>query len=292
MNEYYAEQTVSFDLNNNHLFGILSVPKKKAKTAVIIVVGGPQYRVGSHRQFALLARSLAEQGILALRFDYTGMGYSQGIAKKFYEIDDDIRAAVDYISDHEFNVSEIYVWGLCDAASAISFTAYTDTRIKGAVLLNPWVRNEASHSKAILNNYYRDRLFSIDVWKQLLLSPRKIFNAIFSIGNIVSKIVKARLSTQKTNHHQEISIADREANIAAAMFKGLSRFDGRICLILSGKDLVADEFNQVLNENDWLNEASNKSKTVIHRVDDADHTFSSNQWRSQVERITLEFVNG
>ncbi|MFK8027436.1 MAG: hydrolase 1, exosortase A system-associated [Gammaproteobacteria bacterium] len=292
MNEHFVEQAVSFDLNNHHLFGMLSVPKKKAKTAVIIVVGGPQYRVGSHRQFALLARYLAEQGILALRFDYTGMGYSQGIAKNFYEVDEDIQAAVDFISGHEFNVTNIYVWGLCDAASAISFTAYTDTRIKGAVLLNPWVRNEASHSKAILNNYYRDRLFSLDVWKQLLLSPRKILNAIFSIGNIVIKIIKARFSAPKTNEYQEISIADREANIAEAMFKGLSRFDGRICLILSGKDLVADEFNQVLNENDWLNQADNKSKTVIHRVDEADHTFSSKQWRSQVERITLDFVNG
>jgi exosortase A-associated hydrolase 1 len=290
VSDYYSEQAVTFDVDGQSLFGILSVPKIKAKAAVIIVVGGPQFRVGSHRQFALLARYLAEQGILALRFDYTGMGYSQGIPKKFYQVDDDIKSAVDFISNHACAVKSIYVWGLCDAASAISFAAYTDDRINGVILLNPWVRNEASHSKAILNNYYRDRLFSAEVWKQLLLSPRKIFNAFFSIGNIVTKILKARAQKPQTTKHQEISVVDREENLAQAMFKGLTHFNGNICLILSGKDLVADEFKQVLDENGWLEVEKNKSKTIVHYVDAADHTFSSRQWRSMVERITADFV--
>lgn len=292
MNEYYSEQAVAFSVHGQSLFGVLSVPKVKPKAAVIIVVGGPQYRVGSHRQFALLARYLAEQGILALRFDYTGMGYSQGITKKFYQVDDDIKAAVDFIANHECAVTNIYVWGLCDAASAIAFTAHTDNRIDGVVLLNPWVRNEASHSKAILNNYYRDRLFSVEVWKQLLLSPRKVINAFLSIGSIVVKILNARSKAPSAEKDQEISIADREENLAAAMFKGLSNFKGNICLILSGKDLVADEFKQVLDENRWLEEEGNNSKTVVHHVDVADHTFSSRQWRSMVERITSDFVSG
>jgi exosortase A-associated hydrolase 1 len=291
VNQYYSEQAVTFTVHGQSLFGILSIPKVKAKAAVIIVVGGPQYRVGSHRQFALLARYLAEQGILALRFDYTGMGYSQGILKKFHEVDDDIKAAVDFISNHESGVSNIFLWGLCDAAAAISFTAYTDNRIQGIILLNPWVRNEASHSKAILNNYYRDRLFSVEVWKQLLLSPRKILNAFFSIGNIVIKIFKARSKASFEEKHEEISVADREDNIALAMFKGMSNFSGNVCLILSGKDLVADEFKQVLDENGWLAEEKNKSKTDVHYLDAADHTFSSRQWRSMVEKITSDFVS-
>lgn len=291
MSQRFTEKPVSFALDGHDLYGILSVPEAEANAAVIIVVGGPQFRVGSHRQFALLARSLAAQGILALRFDYTGMGYSQGIAKQFYEIDDDIKAAVDFISSSECNVDEIYVWGLCDAAAAISFTAHTDDRIKGVVLLNPWVRNEASHSKAILNNYYRERFFSIDVWKQLLMSPSKIFKAIFSLINIVFKVASSRTIKSKVDVHQVIPIADREENIAEAMFKGMSNFNGPICLILSGKDLVADEFKQVLSDNNWLLNEANKSKTIIHHIEDADHTFSSQKFRSQVEKITLGFVN-
>tara|TARA_R110002049_G_scaffold147342_1_gene310156 strand:+ start:125497 stop:126378 length:882 start_codon:yes stop_codon:yes gene_type:complete len=290
MKDTFSEQAVSFTVSGHSLFGILSIPEVKPRAAVVIVVGGPQYRVGSHRQFTLLARHLAKQGILALRFDYTGMGYSQGIAKNFYEVDDDIKAAVDFISSHDCELSEIYVWGLCDAASAIAFTAYTDDRINGVILLNPWVRNEVSHSKAILKNYYRDRLFSVEVWKQLLCSPGKIVNAFISIGNIIIKIIKARTKTPIEDKHQEISLADREENIAEAMFKGLTNFNGNICLILSGKDLVADEFKQVLNENNWLQEEKNMAKTVVHHVEVADHTFSSRQWRAMVEQITSDFV--
>ena len=170
----YQEQLVSFDTQGHALHGVVSMPEKKAKTAVIIVVGGPQYRVGSHRQFVLLARHLAANGILVLRFDYTGMGYSEGIAKKFYEIDADIQSSINFTLQEYNEIENLYLWGLCDAASAISFMAYTDSRIQGVVLLNPWVRSEASYSKAIISSYYKDRLFEIEVWKDLLKSPSKM----------------------------------------------------------------------------------------------------------------------
>ncbi|KAB8057318.1 hydrolase 1, exosortase A system-associated, partial [Janthinobacterium violaceinigrum] len=58
------------------LVGILSLPAAPGPRGVLIVTGGPQYRVGSHRQFVLLARALAAQGVPVLRFDLRGMGDS------------------------------------------------------------------------------------------------------------------------------------------------------------------------------------------------------------------------
>ncbi len=291
MNGKFLEQNIRLEVKGYHLFGILSEPNKKASRAVIIVVGGPQYRVGSHRQFILLARHLARQGVLVLRFDYSGMGYSEGFAKKFYEIDEDLRAAVDFIACENIQIKNICVWGLCDAASAIAFSAHTDDRIKGIVLLNPWIRDEASHSKAILKNYYRDRLFSPDVWKQLLRSPAKIFRAVASIAKITLKVLKSRSSSFAPVQADHISIAEREQNIAAAVLKGMSHFKGQICLILSGKDLVADEFKQLLEDREWLENDENRRKTRVVHVNEADHTFSSKNLRSKVENVTLDFVN-
>ena len=76
------------------LTGILSQPEQASDTTVIVVVGGPQYRVGSHRQFLQLARHLARQGYPVLRFDGRGMGDSSGLLRSFEEIDDDIGAAI------------------------------------------------------------------------------------------------------------------------------------------------------------------------------------------------------
>ena len=39
--------------------GILSLPDAPGPRGVLIVTGGPQYRIGSHRQFVLLARAQA-----------------------------------------------------------------------------------------------------------------------------------------------------------------------------------------------------------------------------------------
>ncbi|NND69017.1 MAG: hydrolase 1, exosortase A system-associated, partial [Halioglobus sp.] len=59
------------------------------------MVGGPQYRVGSHRQFTLLARHLAAQGFTSLRFDYSGMGDSEGVRARFDNVREDVEAALD-----------------------------------------------------------------------------------------------------------------------------------------------------------------------------------------------------
>ena len=70
---------VCIDSGGRLLIGMLHRPESAdARRAVVVLVGGPQYRVGSHRQFVLLARELCRRGIAVLRFDFSGMGDSDG----------------------------------------------------------------------------------------------------------------------------------------------------------------------------------------------------------------------
>ena len=287
----YSEQPTTFSCNGYQLHGIFSMPEKEARTAVVIVVGGPQFRVGSHRQFVLLARFLAARGIMVLRFDYSGMGYSEGPNKDFYEIDDDIAAAIELVYKTNPKIENIFLWGLCDAASALAFFAYRDSRINGLVLLNPWVRSEQSHSKMLLSEYYYRRLTDWAKWKELLVSPKKIFRAVISFASILLKIIKSVFqSKSESKADLELSLEYRKTEIADAMFEGLTHYAGKICVVLSGNDLTAAEFEQVLENSEWLKNKSNQAKTSIHRIEHATHTFSSAKWRAQVEQITLEFV--
>ena len=157
---------MSFQCSGEQLIGILTAPVKPAEYGVVIVVGGPQFRIGSHRQFVLLARSLGEQGITTLRFDYRGMGDSSGELRDFTAIDEDIRAAVDMLQNAHPKLERIILWGLCDAASACLFYAHKDPRIAGLVLANPWVRTDEGEAQAYLNHYYRARFFDMAFWKK------------------------------------------------------------------------------------------------------------------------------
>ena len=91
----WQETPVVFACEGSRLVGIAALPAQPAAIGVLIIVGGPQYRAGSHRHVTLLARHLAGLGIASLRFDYRGMGDSEGEKRSFDQINADIAAALE-----------------------------------------------------------------------------------------------------------------------------------------------------------------------------------------------------
>ncbi len=164
----FDEHALQFSCDDAALIGILSRPRQAATRGVLVVVGGPQYRAGSHRQFTLLARALAAQGIPVLRFDYRGMGDSEGAARDFEAVSADLRAAIDEFFRQVPTLRDVAIWGLCDGASAALFYAAGDPRVAGLALLNPWVRSTASYARTTLRHYYLARLRQGEFWRKLL----------------------------------------------------------------------------------------------------------------------------
>ena len=78
-----SETALVFDCVGETLVGVLTTDSPLAETGVVLVVGGPQYRAGSHRYFVQLARALAGAGFPTLRFDCRGMGDSSGGPQHF-----------------------------------------------------------------------------------------------------------------------------------------------------------------------------------------------------------------
>jgi exosortase A-associated hydrolase 1 len=262
---------------------------------VLLVVGGPQYRVGSHRHFALLANYLAEQGIPVMRFDYRGMGDSSGDSRNFEQVTHDLRAAADAFFGTVKEVHDIVIWGLCDAASAALFYAHTDLRVSGVVLANPWVRTTEGEAKAFLRHYYLQRLVSPALWRKLL---RGEFDVTRSVKSLASNFRAALVAgptaqpattkdgaTNQLAHQRPVTtlLPERMAN-------ALARFNGHVLLILSGNDLTAQEFQDVASASKEWRRLLALPRVTQHVLDGATHAFSRREWRDQVATWTADWV--
>jgi len=256
------------------LVGILSLPERPLARGVLIVTGGPQYRVGSHRQFALLARSLAARGMAVLRFDYRGMGDSCGERRSYEHIDDDLGSAVQLFFDTVPELKEVVLWGLCDGATAAAFYAYQDKRICGLILLNPWVRTEAGFARATLRHYYLSRLIDASFWRQLF---RGSFVSLTALSSLCRLVMTANATDDTTDTPQR-------------MLDGLSRFHGRILIILSGDDLTAQEFSAMQQSSAKWREFSRGPNVWHEKLAHANHTFSSAHWRDQAAHVCLHWL--
>lgn len=284
----YNETAFVFPCHDQLLPAILAAPADAAATGVLLIVGGPQYRVGSHRQFVLLARALATDGVPAMRFDCGGMGDASGPLLNFEQIDANIAAAVDAFFARQPGMKQLVLWGLCDAASASLFYAWRDPRISGLVLLNPWVRTDAGLAQAYVNHYYRQRLLSREFWRKLLLGGVDVRGAL---RGFLEKLRQARQPAATTGAPLA---ADPDAGLPLPqrMLRGLQRFQGRVLLILSGDDLTAAEFrNLVAASPEWQTQLQ-QQRVLLQELPAANHTFSRREWRQKVEQWTSEWIRG
>lgn len=269
-----VERALAFSCGEARLYGVLSLPDGGCSRGVLIVVGGPQYRVGSHRQFTLLARSLAANGIAAMRFDYRGMGDSEGPMRDFETIGNDLRAAVDAFVQAVPDMQEVVLWGLCDGASAAAMYAADDTRVSGLVLLNPWVRTAEGLARTTLKHYYRGRLLEAAFWRKLVRGRFDLVQSLKSMAGLV----------------KDATSAATDAPLHERMHAGLCAFGGPVMIIIGGADLTGREFCDLAASAPAWKRLLDGPHVTWRRLDKADHTFSRRVWRDQVSDWTCEWV--
>ncbi len=248
------------------------------RVGVVIVVGGPQYRVGSHRQFALLARALAAAGTPCLRFDYRGMGDSDGPRVTFEEIASDIRAAIDALLQRQPSVQRVVLWGLCDGASAIAFYAASDPRVAGLALFNPWVRTQQGEARTVLTHYYARRLIDPGFWRKLVAGKVSLRESASSLGESVRRA--AGDAGSRTAAASLAVAAARGRGACGVRGTGAPRAVRQRC---GGGGVQVERGGQGRSR-------SARSRVTRVALDEADHTFSCAAWRDDVAARTVQWL--
>lgn len=281
--ERVQESVLPFESEGRRLWGIVSRPTDvhgPSRAAVLIVTGGPQYRVGSHRMFVLLARRLARAGHPTMRFDYSGMGDSEGELRTFAEAGADLRSALTALSATCPDAPGVVVWGLCDAASAALMFLAREPQVVGMVAANPWARSDATLAAARVKHYYLQRVLQPDFWRKLLAGG---FRWRESIGSFWRDLRGARSTARPETDGRARPFQER-------MAEGLRNLQGPLLLVMSGNDLTAREFETyTAGSSAWRGLLS---ADRVQRVDvvEADHTFSQRRWLLQVEDATLDWL--
>ena len=281
MSSIWSESAVIFPCADGELVAILHKPPVAMRgIGILMVVGGPQYRVGSHRQFVLMARKIAGGGCPVLRFDYRGMGDSSGTPQTFDSVDQDIRAAMNAFLAEIPSLEAVVILALCDGASAALMYCQSDSRLAGLVLINPWVRTEAGQAAAVIRHYYWDRLGQRAFWSKVLsggFKPRAAF------GEFVKNLRRALHPSLWQPHLGQRDFLSRMADGALGFCKP-------VLLVLSGRDLTAREFEDYCGSSPvWTRWLSSRQLTRV-RLEDADHTFSASASLQEASRRILEWL--
>lgn len=288
------EEPVAFECQGSELIGMLHIPPEiRTRGLITVVAGGPQYRGGVGRQQVQLARALAAHGIPILRFDYRGLGDSEGQFRGFQDVEDDLRAAIRCFQQQLPEVKEFVFWGGCDAASAIMINAWKYPEVTGIILGNPWVHDEQTSDAVTVKQHYAKRVFDKDFWLKVIRLQYNPIPALRILGRAAFKFVAAKLSRNMDDKHAMPVDDTLGQPFILRMLSGLSRFRGDALMLMSGKSLFSKEFDElVANETSWQQALNSPRSLTRHEIADADQTFSSSASRHELIEVAVTWLLG
>jgi hypothetical protein len=160
--------------HRRQLTGIITEPSAAhRRVALVLISAGLVPTFGPYRLYTKLARRLAREGFLTMRFDLGGIGDSQQAyanlpLKSRTELE--IRSALDYLTTHH-ELDGIVLGGLCSGAEDAFRYAELDPRVTGVVLIDPFsYRTPGWKWRHLLHRLTRRSLRALGLHKPLASS--------------------------------------------------------------------------------------------------------------------------
>ena len=309
---------VAFENRDGYkLYGILETPDNaKSTTTVLLLSPGIKMRVGPHRLYNKLAKLLVDNGVNVFRFDFFGLGDSEGdidesvLVNVYNSIQDgrfvnDTLDAMDWL-EKEQGHSEFILGGLCGGAITGLLAGCDDNRVTGLLglgLINVFEGGEDNFSKFVtdgqlstLKEGYIKKLSNPDSWKRLLTFKsdyRVIAKILLKPFRKVVKGIKSNINTDDDSEiimPQELQGSNVNPKFAPTFFKML-RNSKRMLLIFSGGDRLLWEFEEKFETIYEKKLKPYKDGYEVITIPEANHILALKEWEEEMHAHVTEWLN-
>ncbi|MFZ6773767.1 alpha/beta fold hydrolase [Undibacterium sp. SXout7W] len=255
--------------------------------AVIMTNIGANHRVGNHRLYVTLARTLAAAGFRVLRYDKSGIGYSQttpaGLEHDVHNECgvDDIRSAMDFLQNR-YGTSGFVLAGLCSGAYLSYLSAIDEPQVRGLVLMNQltyrWHEGdtiEVRKKNSIKStHFYLQAATDLTTWKRVMTGRIEFRQIASHLSRRVIKHTRARWQSGMTRLMKNYHLLGR----VARHFRAMEARGTELLFIFDAHDSSIDLMSEQLGHKASLLGASQRVRIEV--LNGTDHTFTP-RWAQQ-----------
>lgn len=299
-------ELISFENRRGEtLFGTFHRPIEglSSRIPVVLLAPGVKMRVGPGRLYVPLTDALTAMGHSVLRFDFSGLGDSDGVVNESELIDvyrsvergryiEDTLDAIDWIRERERS-DRVMLGGLCGGALTALLAAEHCAAVESILSLGMTValvggpvkpaelltRAQLDHRRAL---YYR-RLLEPKSWARFF-SGKTEYGVLF---HSILRVVQRRLGQRPpdaTSASAPLPIADLNPDFPRAFLHFLGR-GGRILLLFGEKDRLPSEYQEKFAIHYARQLEPHAPQIQLHIVPGANHVLSQRSWRSEMTAV-------
>lgn len=292
------------------LFGMLHTPTVGARKdiGVLLLSPGVKMRLGPQCLYRRITDLFVQQGFTVFRFDFFGIGDSEGDIAESALVDfynhievgryvDDALDALDWMQKH-CGVSRVIATGLCGGAVTGLLAGDRDNRVAALLGLGitPVLASKAANASAYmtvgelktLRRGYFKNLASFTSWWRLLT-----FQSDYKLiwRSLMKPLLQKRTTPSVTSEALPASAEADNSNplFAPAFFKMLGS-RRPILLVFSGADRLYAEFQEK-----FLSRHGERLRAIstgydVHVVPNANHVLSLREWEQEMLDVSARWL--
>lgn len=268
------------------LVGIVTPPVPGAPArdvGVLVLNAGLVHHAGPHRLHVHLARRLAALGFVVTRFDFSGIGDSP-VRRDNLPLEQsaviETREVMDRMAER-WGLDRFVLAGICSGASVSFKVASEDTRVAGAVLINPRSYSTSRELEEHLTQRGLARYYVTTAsrdprrWRRLL-TPAGWRKLLRVAGSQVGHALRRR------------RLLEEESRRVTAEIRTLAERGQRLLFLFSEGDAGLDHLRLILGRRYAELGGEGPIRKVI--VPRADHTFTLDRSQQRLHSIVQEFL--